>query len=121
MKCIYCSENCKKRGKSGLVQRYQCRSCKKSQQAVYVKPRIPQEKYEWTVRLNNEGCGISNIARLLEISKSSVQRLIECKNLTLRTLLKRLARKTLCFTRTAEMLKSVVFLFVFRPKNAWCF
>jgi len=27
--------------------------------------------------LNNEGCGISNIARLLEISKSSVQRLIE--------------------------------------------
>jgi len=224
MNCIYCNENCIKRGKSGLVQRYQCKSCKKSQQAHYSKPRIPQEKYEWTVKLSNEGCGISNIARLLEISKSSVQRLIErivanlktpeinergqcyeidelrtycgnkrnelwliyainrytkciihfvvgrrtkeniaivvstiqklqpkaiytdrlniyetliCKgihkiyprcinyierkNLTLRTLLKRLARKTLCFTRTAEMLKNVVILLVFRPRMVWCF
>jgi len=136
MNCIYCNENCIKRGKSGLVQRYQCKSCKKSQQAHYSKPRIPQEKYDWTVKLSNEGCGISNIARLLEISKSSVQRLIskgihkiysrctnyiERKNLTLRTLLKRLARKTLCFTRTAEMLENVVFLLVFKPKMAWCF
>jgi len=133
MKCIYCNEDCKKRGKAGSVQRYQCKSCKKSQQAKYTKPRIPQEKYEWTVKLNNEGCGISNIARLLEISKSSVQRLIErihkiysrCtnyierKNLTLRILLKRLARKTLCFTRAAEMLQNTVFLFVFRQKTVW--
>jgi len=222
MKCIYCNEDCKKRGKAGSVQRYQCKSCKKSQQENYTKPRIPQEKYEWTVKLNNEGCGISNIARLLEISKSSVQRLIErivanlkmpeinecgqsyeidelrtycgnkrnelwliyainrcskqiinfvvgrrtkeniaivvamiqklqpkaiysdrlniygtliCKgihkiysrctnyierkNLTLRTLLKRLARKTLCFTRSAEMLENAVFLFVFRQKIVW--
>ena len=77
MKCIYCNNLCCKRGKSGNVQRYQCKNCKKSQQAIYTKPRIPQEKYKWTVKLNNEGCGISNIARLLGISKSSVQRLIE--------------------------------------------
>ncbi len=38
---------------------------------------IPEEKYEWVKQLNNEGCGISSISRLLEISKSSVQRLIE--------------------------------------------
>jgi hypothetical protein len=66
--------------KSGIrngIQRYRCKECEKYQQAIYVKPRIPQEKYEWTVKLNNEGCGISNIARLLKISKSSVQRLIE--------------------------------------------
>jgi len=44
---------------------------------------------------------------------------IERKNLTLRTLLKRLARKTLCFTRTAEMLQNTVFLFVFRQKIVW--
>jgi len=44
---------------------------------------------------------------------------IERKNLTLRTLLKRLARKTLCFTRRADMLKNVVFLWIFRPKIVW--
>ena len=77
MNCIYCGYSCIKRGKSGNVQRYKCKSCKKSQQTIYTKLRISQEKYKWTVKLNNEGCGISNIARLLEISKSSVQRLIE--------------------------------------------
>ena len=77
MNCIYCNSPCIKRGKSGNVQRYQCKNCRKSQQAIYVKPRIPQENYEWTIKLNNEGCGISNIARLLNISKSSVQHLIK--------------------------------------------
>jgi len=220
MNCRYCQNSCVKSGIRNGTQRYRCKFCKKYQQENYTKPRIPQEKYEWTVRLNNEGCGISNIARLLEISKSSVQRLIErivkeikmpeinevgqsyeidelrtycgnkrnelwliyainryskqiinfvvgrrtkeniaivvsviqklqprsiysdrlniyetlinksihkiysrCtnyierKNLTLRTLLKRLARKTLCFTRTAEMLQNTVFLFVFRQRT----
>jgi len=220
MKCKYCQNPCYKRGKRNDVQQYSCKNCKKYQQSTYTKPRIPQEKYEWTVRLNNESCGISNIARLLEISKSSVQRLIErivkeikmpeinevgqsyeidelrtycgnkrnelwliyainrcskqiinfvvgrrtkeniavvvsliqkrqpktiytdrlniyetlisksihkiysrCtnyierKNLTLRTLLKRLARKTLCFTRTAEMLQNTVFLFVYKQAS----
>jgi len=101
--------------KSGVrknIQRYRCKFCKKYQQATYIKPRIPQEKYDWTVKLNNEGCGISNIARLLEISKSSVQRLIERKNLTLRTCLKRLSRKTICFTRCEKMLHCVVCLLV---------
>ncbi|MCL2593885.1 MAG: IS1 family transposase [Defluviitaleaceae bacterium] len=77
MRCKFCEKICIKKGKAKNVQRFQCTCCKKYQQANYVKPRIPQEKYDWTVRLNNEGCGISNIARLLEISKSSVQRLIE--------------------------------------------
>jgi len=222
MECKFCQNLCYKRGKRNGIQQYSCKICKKYQLKEYRKPRIPPEKYEWTVRLNNEGCGISNIARLLEISKSSVQRLIErivanlqlpeineigqsyeidelrtycgnkrnelwliyainryskqiinfvvgrrtkeniaiiismlqklhpkaiysdrlniyqtliCKgihkvysrcinyierkNLTLRTLLKRLARKTLCFTRTAEMLKNVVFLLVFSQKIVW--
>ncbi|MCL2682548.1 MAG: IS1 family transposase [Bacteroidales bacterium] len=77
MKCHYCENDCVKSGVRKNIQRYRCKFCKKYQQATYIKPRIPQEKYEWTIRLNNEGCGISNIARLLEISKSSVQRLIE--------------------------------------------
>jgi len=44
---------------------------------VYTKTLIPEEKYQWVKQLNNEVCGISSISRLLEISKSSVQRLIE--------------------------------------------
>jgi len=37
---------------------------------------------------------------------------IERKNLTLRTFLKRLARRTICFTRSERMLYGVVFLWV---------
>jgi IS1 family transposase len=59
------------------VQQYSCKTCKKYQQAIYVKPRIPQEKYDWVKLYNNEGCGISSISRLLKISKSSVQRVME--------------------------------------------
>jgi IS1 family transposase/transposase-like protein len=77
MKCNYCQNACYKRGKRNGVQQYSYKTCKKYQQAAYTKPRIPQEKHDWTVKLNNEGCGISNIARLLQISKSSVQRVIE--------------------------------------------
>jgi len=220
MKCKYCKKACNKKGKVKNIQRYQCRECKKFQQKEYSKPRISQEKYDWVMRLSNESCGISNIARLLNISKSSVQRIIErivanlkmpetneygqsyeidelrtycgnkrnelwliyainrytkqiihfvvgrrtkeniaivvtallnlqpkaiysdrlniyesliCKtihkiyarcinyierkNLTLRTFLKRLARKTICFTRNETMLYNTVCLLVYKPKD----
>ena len=77
MNCYHCENTCVKSGIRKSIQRYRCKTCKKYQQAIYVKPRIPQEKYDWTCKLSNEGCGISNIARLLDISKSSVQRIIE--------------------------------------------
>lgn len=76
MECIYCKGECKKAGKYKTTQRYQCKNCKRYQQTVYTKQRIPKEDYTWAHKLNNEGCGISNIARLLHISKSSVQRII---------------------------------------------
>jgi len=37
---------------------------------------MSEEQYTLVHRLNNEGCGISSIGRLLNISKSSVQRVI---------------------------------------------
>ena len=77
MKCNYCQNACYKRGKRNGVQQYSCKTCKKYQQTIYVKPRIPQEKYDWVKELITESCGISNISRLLKISKSSVQRVIE--------------------------------------------
>ena len=76
MECIYCKADCIKKGKSKHTQRYQCKVCKRYQQESYAKQRISEEKYTWVKHLNNEGCGISSIARLLHISKSSVQRVI---------------------------------------------
>jgi transposase-like protein len=76
MKCIYCQGDCIKTGKMKNVQGYQCKACNKTQQKRYNKTRISQEKYQEVHRLNNECCGISHIARLLYISKSSAQRVI---------------------------------------------
>ncbi len=77
MKCNHCFHACIKKGKRKGIQRYQCKTCGKHQQAIYCKLPIAKEKYEWVKKLNNEGCGISSIGRLLQITKSSVQRLIE--------------------------------------------
>ena len=76
MECVYCKNNCIKKGKYKTIQRYQCKQCKRYQQQQYSKLIIPKDKYDWVLKLNNEGCGISSIGRLLEIAKSSVQRVI---------------------------------------------
>jgi transposase-like protein len=77
MKCIYCKGDCIKKGKIKNVQRYQCKHCGKTQQKRYSKPPIKEEKYERVRNLTKEGSSISSISRLLGISKSSVQRVIE--------------------------------------------
>jgi IS1 family transposase len=74
--CKYCSGACIRRGKSQDIQRYKCKICSKSFLKDYRKQKIPVEQYVLVHRLNNEGCGISSIGRLLNISKSSVQRVI---------------------------------------------
>lgn len=77
MECIYCGGKCNKRGSRKGIQSYQCKACKRYQQEVYQKERISEEKYEWVRNLTKEGSSISSISRLLGISKSSVQRVIE--------------------------------------------
>jgi len=76
MKCKYCEDLCIKRGKYKGVQKYFCKNCRKYQREHYTKPRINAGKVDLIKRLNNEGLGISSISRLLNISKSSVQRII---------------------------------------------
>ena len=76
MECIYCKKDCYKKGKRNGTQRYQCKHCKKYQQQKYIRCIISKDKYDLVVKLNKEGCGISNISRVLEITKSSVQRVI---------------------------------------------
>ena len=140
MKCRYCQVKCVKKGVVKKRQRYQCKNCKKYQQKVYQLNRIPQEKYQWVKRLTCEGCGISSIGRLLHITKSSVQRVIERIAATIKSpvhtethqdyemdelrtycgnkkneswLMKRLNRKTICFTRTENMLSNCVRLYCY--------
>jgi insertion element IS1 protein InsB len=66
-----------KKGKRNGIQRYQCLKCNKYQQEKYTKALLSEDTYSWVIKLNNEGCSISSISRLLKISKSSVQRIIE--------------------------------------------
>mgnify|MGYP003831996119 CR=1 FL=1 len=77
MNCNYCGGQCIKRGKVRGSQRYQCKQCGKTQQKAYSKPRISEEKQDWVKKLTCEGCGIRSIGRLLQISKTSVQRIIK--------------------------------------------
>jgi len=77
MKCAECHGECVKIGKVKNVQRYKCKECGKTQQKRYSKPPIKEEKYESVRNLTREGNSICGIARLLHISKSSVQRIIE--------------------------------------------
>jgi len=77
MNCNYCGCKCIKKGKVRGSQRYQCKQCGKTQQEAYSKPRISEEKQDWVKKLTCEGCGIRSIGRLLQISKTSVQRIIK--------------------------------------------
>lgn len=77
MNCKYCNRKCVKKGKRSGKQRYRCGNCMKYQLRTYKKTRIDDSKVDFLRKLNNEGVGISSISRLLNISKSSVQRVIK--------------------------------------------
>ncbi|MDL2297305.1 hypothetical protein LJC37_05050 [Bacteroidales bacterium OttesenSCG-928-E04] len=77
MECIYCSSRCIKSGKKRGIQCFRCKSCGKTQKEEYSKLRISEEKCDWV------------------------------RNLTLRTYLKRLGRKTICFTRNVGCCQAV--------------
>ena len=70
--CQYCQGRLIKFGKVGDRQRYQCKSCKKTQFRSYLK-----QAYQASVNSNiiahvKEGCGIRSISRLLQISATTV-------------------------------------------------
>jgi len=72
MICIYCKQPCIKKGIRNGIQKLFCKHCKKYHQEKYKIKRVSKEKAKRIVLLNNEGLGISSIARLLAISKSTV-------------------------------------------------
>lgn len=76
MNCTYCKNKCVKRGVRNNIQKYQCKSCKKYMQEIYTNGRCSKEKDTMIIKLNNEGNGISSIARIVELSKTSIIRRI---------------------------------------------
>ncbi len=75
--CPYCSADCIRYGKSNTGNtRFRCKSCKRTHVSSYVyracHPSIPKNIASHI----KEGCGIRSIARLLDISVSTVLRVI---------------------------------------------
>ena len=73
MKCRYCnSSNCIKKGRRKEVQRYHCKDCNKGFQNSYTNKAYLDTINPFLIKLLKEGNGIRGIARILEISKSTV-------------------------------------------------
>lgn len=76
--CVYCHKNCCiKYGKSAEgKQRYRCKECNKSFIRDYSYQACHHAVSGWIVKLLKEGSGIRSIARLLQISITTVLRRI---------------------------------------------
>ena len=73
VKCRYCAGYCIKNGKEkNGHQRFKCKSCKKSQQAVYQYNAYATSLNNHIIALTKEGVGIRGTARLLDISPTTL-------------------------------------------------
>jgi len=73
MTCIYCEGPCIKKGMRNSVQKYRCKSCGKYFQSAHRKARRKRSMQRIGL-LSCRGCGIRDIAWLLHIPKTTVQR-----------------------------------------------
>lgn len=74
--CRYCNENCVKHGRFSGKQRYRCCTCKRTFIKNYTYNACKHDTNTWIKNLVKEGSGIRSIARLLEISVTTVLRRI---------------------------------------------
>jgi len=73
MKCKYCGGiHTIKKGKRGAIQRYYCKDCSKYFQGNYFYKAYLPDINKWISKLLKNGCGIEDIARILEISSKTV-------------------------------------------------
>jgi insertion element IS1 protein InsB len=78
--CKHCnSSNCIRTGKRGNTQKLLCKTCNKHQQTIYINQRYTEADEENIRTHHNEGLGIRSIGRLLGITITSVQMLMERK------------------------------------------
>ena len=76
MNCKFCNGDCIKKGVRNNKQRYQCKSCKKSQMKKYTYHLLTKEDEKWIVDFNSESVSIRGMARLLNSSAATIQRKI---------------------------------------------
>jgi hypothetical protein len=75
--CNYCSrKDLIKKGKRGIIQRYQCKDCHKYQQDAYRYKLYAASDDKMIKAYNAEGVGIRSIGRLLGYSPNTVIRRI---------------------------------------------
>jgi len=72
IECKYCSTTCIKKGFYKSTQRLFCKTCQRYQQKNYEYKICTRQDEEMIVTLNNEGVGISSIARITGVSKANV-------------------------------------------------
>jgi len=77
MNCYLCKNACIKKGYKNRIQTYYCKGCQKYQRATSSYKMLRKEKLPWLIELNNEGCGIRSMSRLLKIPPSSVIRYLK--------------------------------------------
>jgi insertion element IS1 protein InsB len=72
LQCVICSGNCIKHGKiNGITQRYKCKQCGKTFMEKYINKAYVVTDKSITALLK-EGSGIRSMARLLQISCTTV-------------------------------------------------
>jgi len=77
MNCTNCSKSTLiRKGKRGLHQRFQCKTCGKYQQSSYCTRRYNEGDDKRITLLNAEGVGIRSMSRILEYSVSTILRRI---------------------------------------------
>lgn len=75
MNCRHCDASCIRKGKRNDIQIYRCKNCLKYQRIRYKHQSKIIEDHQISL-LVKEGCGIRSIARILNISPSTVIRRI---------------------------------------------
>ena len=99
-------------------QRYKCRNseCNRSTfMRDYIDRGYLPDVKQQIVDMAVNGSGIRDTAHVLKISPTTV---IERKHLTLRTRIKRLARKTICFSKSIWLHDVVIGLFTIRLRRS---
>ncbi len=78
MECKYCSKVCIKSGKQkDGTQRYYCKGCKKFQQKNYCYKACASNMKNWIPKLLSNGVGIRGMARVLEVSVTTIIKYIK--------------------------------------------
>ncbi len=77
MQCKKCKLKCIRKGWYKNTQRYCCKSCNIYQQSNYIYKQRTEADTNMIITLNNEGMGISSMARVLGFAKSSIVRHIK--------------------------------------------